>query len=104
MKEVGTGIYVGWLKADLMKLSVPDLSRLSVSSRKEMLFLFDELGRKPFPSLLRQLKNRTPERIELDKKVASVLGLEHLASDEEILRFYDLVIEKLESLRETHSG
>ena len=104
IRIVGTGIYVGWLKADLLKLPVPDLSRLSVSSRKEMLSLFDKLGRKPFSSLLRQLKNRTPERVELDRKVASVLGLEHLASDEEILRFYDLVIEKLESLRETHSG
>jgi hypothetical protein len=104
IRIVGTGIYVGWLKADLLKLLVPDLSRLSVSLRKELLSLFDELGRKPFPSLLQQLKSKTPERIELDKKIAYVLGLEHLASDEEILRVYDLVIEKLESLRETHSG
>jgi hypothetical protein len=99
----GTGIYVGWLKSDLLKLPVPDLSRMSISSRRKMLSLFDDLGRKPFRSLLEQLKNRVPERIELDRRVASGLGLESLAENEEILRLYDLVVEKLESLRETHS-
>jgi tRNA1(Val) A37 N6-methylase TrmN6 len=104
IRIVGTGIYVGWLKADLLKLPVPDLSRLPVSLRREMLSLFDELGRTPFPSLLEQFKTRTPGRMMLDRTVASALGLDHLAADDEMLQLYDLVVEKLEALRETHSG
>lgn len=100
----GTGAYIGWLKADLLDFPIPNLSSLKKSAKEKLLELFDELGNKPFPSLLSQLKNRSPDRIKLDMTVAGALELHNLENEQTIRKLYDLVTGKFEILRDVHAN
>ena len=101
---VGTGVYIGWLKADLLSIPIPDPSKLSASSRKSLLTLFEETGGKPFPPLLKQLKERDRDRLNLDMAIAKALGLREWQTEAKIVRLYDVIVERFEGLREVHSG
>lgn len=100
----GTGAYVGWLKADLLDFPVPDTASLPGTTKKKLLQLFDELGKKPFPSLLSQLKQREPGRLRLDKAISAALQLRGFEDEDAIKALYDVVAKKFETLRDVHAS
>ena len=100
----GTGAYIGWLKSDLLSLQVPNIPNLPLKSRQRLLSLFNELGNKPFPSLISQLKDYTPARYELDITLAKELGLTEFENKQKLTQLYDLIAEKFERMDKVHSG
>jgi hypothetical protein len=69
------GAYMSWLKADILRLRVPDIRALSAASRTSLLKTYAKLARTPFPHLLAQLRGSYEGRIELDSSLARELQL-----------------------------
>jgi len=60
-------------------------SRLGKKQKEAILRLYDKIKLTEFPSLLNQLKDKFPARVEMDKLMLKVLGF----SDDEINRILD---------------
>lgn len=98
---IGTGVYIGWLKSDLLKLQVPDCTKLDASTRKELQALFDEVSTADWPPILAQYRGPSDLRTHLDQTLARLLKLEGWDSRDRLLQLYGSITGRLESLRES---
>jgi len=69
----------------LKDLLIINIKTLSENERKTLVNLFDKIKNTAFPSLLNQLKERFPVRVEVDGAILRVLGF----GDDEISRILD---------------
>ncbi len=72
-------------KYSLLDMYVLNPSRLGKKQKEAILRLYDKIKLTEFPSLLNQLKDKFPARVEMDKLMLKVLGF----SDDEINRILD---------------
>jgi len=101
---IGTGVYVGWLKSDLIDLLVPDLRNLAPAQRTQLRALFEKLAATDWEPLLAQYKLPSERRVELDTTLAKILGLKKWESRESLSPVYTAIVSKLETLRDVESG
>jgi len=79
------GAFISLPKYSLLDIYVLNPSRLSKKQKEAILRLYDKIKLTEFPSLLNQLKDKFPARVEMDKLMLNVLGF----SDDEINRILD---------------
>lgn len=101
---IGTGVYVGWLKSDLLNLPVPDLRNLTPRQRAQLRTLFAKLATAEWEPLLAQYKLPSEKRLELDNTLARILNLQNWESRESLTPLYSKIVAKLETLRDVASG
>jgi hypothetical protein len=101
---IGTGVYIGWLKSDLLGLPVPDFGRLTTAQRAELRALFTRLAGAVWEPLYPQYKQMSAKRVDLDTSLARVLQLDGWQSREKLEPVYAAVVQKLETLRDVGRG
>lgn len=101
---IGTGVYVGWLKSDLLGLRVPELRGLPRVQRIKLRNLFTRLAATEWEPLLAQYKLPSDKRVELDTTLATIFNLERWRSKESLAPVYSAIVAKLETLRDVESG
>jgi hypothetical protein len=79
------GAFIGFSKYALLDTYVLNPLKLSREQKDTILSLYDKIKMVEFPSLLKQLKDRFPARVEIDKLMLRVLGF----GDDEINRILD---------------
>ena len=79
------GAFISLPKYSLLDIYVLNPSRLGKKQKEAILRLYDKIKLTEFPSLLNQLKDKFPARVEMDKLMLNVLGF----SDDEINRILD---------------
>jgi hypothetical protein len=99
----GTGIYIGWLKSDILNLIIPDPQKIPVKIKDDCLTLFNKIGHCQFPSLMSQLKNREKNRLLLDLSIARLFNVPKYNNEKEIIALYDEIINRFETLKEVHN-
>jgi hypothetical protein len=72
---------------------MPNPKAMTSEERKNLLDLFNKLKKQEFPSILEQLKNKFPLRVEIDRAVFRVLGF----GDDEINSILDYLYPVLAS-------
>jgi tRNA1(Val) A37 N6-methylase TrmN6 len=93
------GARVWFGKTALEPLRVIDFRKISKSSRKELLKIFDELSKMSFPSILEQLDNKFEGRLKIDRALAMVLEIQEYTTLDSLTRLYDSTSKKLTSMR-----
>lgn len=73
---------------------------LSEGEKKTFLNLFEQLKNVEFPSIIEQLQDRFPARIQLDKTVLKVLGLSDEDIEKLLPKIYDIIVEELKAMKE----
>jgi hypothetical protein len=68
------GAYIGLSKYSLLDSYILNPSKLSREQKDSILNLYERIKAVEFPSLLKQLENRFPARVEIDKLMLGVLG------------------------------
>ena len=81
------GAFISLSKYSLLDSYVLSPSKLSKEQSVAMLRLYDKIEAIEFPSLLEQLKDKFPARVEIDKLMLRVLGFR----DDEINRILDYI-------------
>jgi len=79
-----------WMKLHQYQIRnslIPNLKTLTPEERKNLLILFRKMKKLEFPSILNQLKDRHPLRVETDRTVLKLLGF----NDDEIDRILDFL-------------
>jgi len=79
------GAFISLSKYSLLDTYILNPSTLSREQRGNILRLYDKIKSVEFPSLLKQLKDKFPARVEIDKLMFRVLGF----GDDEINRILD---------------
>lgn len=101
---IGTGAYVGWLKPDLLQLYVPDVKHLEQDTRRALLELFDAVNSEDMPPLITQLRTADERRLEMDLKLANLLGITKYSNRDMVIELYRTVAERFSSLEELQKG
>jgi len=79
------GAFISISKYSLLDSYILNPERLSGEQKHEILTLYSKIKSVEFPSLLKQLKNKFPARVEIDRLMLRVLGF----GDDEINRILD---------------
>jgi tRNA1(Val) A37 N6-methylase TrmN6 len=93
------GARVWFGKTALEPLLVIDFHKISKSSKNELLKIFDELSRVPFPSILEQLDNKFEGRLKLDQSLAQALNIQEYTTLDSLAKLYAVTSKKLTSMR-----
>lgn len=104
LRIIGTGVYIGWLKSDLLKLPVPDLAKTTPHQTDQLRKLFSKLGEIAWEPLLAQYKGPTESRLQLDLGLAKIFGLTDFQTPEALKLIYAPIVVKLETLRDVEGG
>ena len=96
---IGTGVYIGWLKSDLLTVPVPDFRAMSSSQRDALRILFEEMGTADWAPLVSQYHEPSGLRTELDLGLARILGLPGMKSSADLAPIYATVQSKLATLK-----
>lgn len=98
-REQTTAGYTDIMESELVLFNALNTQELTKKDKKVLDKVFDEIKVLEFPSILKQLENRFPERIKLDKAILGILGF----SDEDINRWlpkmYNAVAEELKAMK-----
>ncbi|MGD0056363.1 MAG: N-6 DNA methylase [Methanomassiliicoccales archaeon] len=97
-KITGTGVYIGWLKPDLLKLFVPDIRNLPSEKKDELLSLFRYVSGQALPPLLRQLKDVNQVRLHMDMELSRILEIPEYQDTARLIDIYAILVKKFESL------
>ena len=81
-----------------------NLKALTNAERRNLLNLFDTLKKQEFPSILDQLKNRFPARVEMDKAVLRVLGFKEDEIESILNYLYPALANEIEKLKTLMKG
>ncbi|MBZ9577992.1 N-6 DNA methylase [Patescibacteria group bacterium] len=73
---------------------------VSEKEKETLMNLFEKLKDVEFPSIIEQLENRFPARIELDKKILKILGFSDKEIDEWLPKIYDILVKELKAMKE----
>lgn len=105
LKRIETrGAWIAFRKYVMSSLFVLDPSSLSDNQRKVMLKTFDEVKATEFPSFLKQLKDRFPSTITIDKTVLRVLGFDEKEIDNILDYLYPALVNEIEQLKTLMAG
>jgi len=98
------GAFISLPKYSLLENYVLDPSKLSNEQREALLNLYDEIKEIEFPSLLKQLKDKSPARVEIDKLVLEVLGFEDSEIGNILDYLYPALTNEIEQLKTLMAG
>lgn len=98
------GTWMAFRKYVMSNLFVLDPSNLSDTERRTILKTFDEVKAIEFPSFLKQLKDRFPSRITIDKTVLEVLGFNQKEIDNILDYLYPALANEIEQLKTLMAG
>lgn len=97
LKEQTTGQFTDIMETDLSLFKCFNFNELSNRDIKILERLFNKLKTVKFPSILEQIKNRFPGRIELDKTILKVIGLNDKEINKHLPIIYNAIVSELES-------
>lgn len=97
-KEESTGRWLNIRVADLTQIEFPTISSLSEEQITPLLSVFEELGRKHFPSLMEQLETGYEGRLAIDHAVLECLGVTTV-SDDDLRSIYEVLYDEMSKIR-----
>lgn len=78
---------------DMRNIYIPDIDKMPNVDIDKLLHYFDRNRKKRFPSIITQLRDKTEERVELDKLFSGVLDIK--LSDKELNDLYDTMLNEI---------
>jgi hypothetical protein len=98
------GAFISLSKYSLLDMHVLNPVRLSQEHRDAVLRLYDKMKATDFPSLLKQLKDKFPARVEIDKLMLKVLGFDDNEADRLLDCLYPALANEIEQLKTLMQG
>jgi len=98
------GAFISLSKYSLLDTHVLNPVRLSQKHRDTVLRLYDKIKATEFPSLLKQLKDKFPARVEIDKLMLMVLGFGDDEIDRILEYLYPALANEIQQLKTLMEG
>lgn len=99
-KSETTGQLIEIMQPDLALIDIIDIDKLSESEKKSLLKTFNKIANVELPSITKQLEERFPARVELDKNILKTLGFSNSQINEWLPKVYDALLEELKATKE----
>jgi len=96
-----------WMKLHKYQIGnsmTPNLRLLTPQERKSLIDIFEKVKKVEFPSILEQLKNRYPLRVEIDRAVLKVLGFDGAEINSILVYLYPALAKEIEKLKTLMEG
>ncbi len=98
------GAFIGFSKYALLDTYVLNPLELNKEQKDSFLHLYDKIKETEFPSLLEQLKEKFPARVEIDKLVLWILGFSEKDTHQLIDNLYPALANEIEQLKTLMAG
>ena len=99
LKSETLGTYIRLSALDWSLTQQIDSEKLEIQEKEELINFFENLKNVEFPSIINQLKERFKMRIELDRKILSIIGFSKNEINEWLPKIYDAIVDELETMK-----
>jgi hypothetical protein len=94
-REATTGNYGTIRETDLLQFKLLDYKNLSDEEKKLLLDTFKKIRKVKFPSVVEQIENRFPARVEMDMAILQVIGYQKNYINKLLPELYETVLTEL---------
>lgn len=104
MRRETRGAYIWFVASTIKKFRIPDIKKIPKADVEKLLHIFDKHRRTKFFSIINQLKDKVPARVEIDRVVLKVLGFSEEESNQLLNYLYPALTKEIKQLKTLMQG